>query len=189
MINVNGVLLSDELIEQYFCCDMEKCMGACCIEGDMGAPLDPLEISDLDENYPVFKKYMTEEGIRKIEDEGTFDYDTEGSFVTPLLSDESCAYVYYDSNGVVKCAIEKAYQQGEIDFPKPVSCHLYPIRIKQLPDYEALNYHHWLVCIPACHKGREQGIPVYRFLKEPLIRKYGPQWYEDLEKIVNNNKP
>jgi len=109
----------------------------------------------------------------------------EGEFVTPLLSDEACAFIYYE-DGIAKCAIEKAYLNGEIDFQKPISCHLYPIRIKILPDYEALNYHHWDICEGARKLGKKEHIPAYRFLKEPLIRKYGELWYDELEKQVND---
>lgn len=185
MILINHVLVSDELIENHFCCDITVCQGACCIEGDTGAPLEPLEVGELDEFYPDFKKYMTDEGIAKIEEEGFFDYDMEGHFVTPLLADEACAYLCYE-DGIAKCAIEKAYENGEIPFKKPISCHLYPIRIKKLPDYDALNYHRWIVCEPACTKGKEIKLPVYRFLKEPLIRKYGELWFQELEKAAKS---
>lgn len=185
MIIEHDILVSEDLIEECFCCDLAECQGACCVEGDTGAPLDPLEIGDLDEHYPVFKKYMTEEGVRKIEADGFFDYDWEGKFVTPLLEDEACAYIYYEGD-VAKCAIEKAFNNGEIPFQKPISCHLYPIRIKELPDYDALNYHRWIVCESACEKGKQLKLPVYQFLKEPLIRKYGKEWYEDLEKTIAN---
>lgn len=181
MIIVDNVLVSDELFESQFCCDLNKCKGECCVEGDAGAPVAPDEVGDLEDNYPIFKKYMSEEGIEKVEQEGTFDYDMEGSFVTPLLSDERCAYAYYDEDGVVKCAIEKAYRNGEIDFPKPISCHLYPIRIKTLPDYEAWNYHHWFVCADACELGKKLRLPVFRFLKDPIIRHYGEDFYQKLE--------
>ncbi len=183
MINVKGVLVSDDLIKQFFCCDFEKCKGECCIEGDAGAPLDTLEIGDLEDGYRAFKKYMLPEAIEKVELMGLFDYDMDGCFVTPLLDNEACAYVYYEDN-IAKCAIEKAFLQGEIDFKKPISCHLYPIRIKQLPDYEALNYHQWFVCESACQKGKAEKIPVYQFLKEPLIRKYGEEWFQELENSI-----
>ena len=179
MLIVGNTLVSDELIKNCFCCDLSQCCGACCIEGDVGAPIEPDEIADLEDNYPIFKKYMTEEGVRLVDENGTFDYDMEGEFVTPLLSDEACAFIYYE-DGIAKCAIEKAYLNGEIGFRKPISCHLYPIRIKKLPDYEALNYHHWSICESACQLGKKEGIPVYQFLKEPLIRKYGELWYEEL---------
>jgi hypothetical protein len=187
MLIVKGVLVSDELIDNYFCCDLEKCQGLCCVEGDVGAPLEPLEVGELEDYFPTFKKYMTNEGVAKVEKGNTFDYDMEGNFVTPLLENEACAFVYYE-DGIAKCVIEKAFLNGEIDFKKPVSCHLYPIRINILPDYEALNYHHWFVCQHACDKGKKLKLPVYRFLKEPLIRKYGNEWFEELEKAVKNRK-
>lgn len=187
MLIVGNVLVSDELIKNCFCCDLSQCGGICCIEGDAGAPVAPEEIAELEDNYPIFKKYMTAEGARSVDENGTFDYDMTGEFVTPLINGEACAYVYYEDN-IAKCAIEKAFLNGEIDFRKPISCHLYPIRIKQLPDYEALNYHRWFVCEEACEKGEQLQLPVYQFLKEPLIRKYGEEWYKKLEEEVKNLK-
>ncbi|MCK9339706.1 MAG: DUF3109 family protein [Bacteroidales bacterium] len=185
MLIVGNVLVSEELITDSFCCDLAQCGGMCCIEGDLGAPIEPDEIGDLEDNYPIFKKYMTDEGIALVDKNGTFDYDPVGDFVTPLLEDEACAFVYYEE-GIAKCAIEKAFLNHEIAFQKPISCHLYPIRIKKLPDYDALNYHRWLVCDSACQKGKEVGIPLYKFLKEPLIRKYGELWYDSLEKEIHS---
>lgn len=187
MLIVDHILVSEDLIDEQFCCDLSQCAGACCIEGDAGAPIAPDEVGDLEDNFPIFRKYMTAEGVAKVEADGTFDYDMEGEFATPLLSDEACAYVYYE-NGIAKCAIEKAFLNGEIDFQKPISCHLYPIRVKQLPDYEALNYHRWAVCTAACSKGLEKKIPVYQFLKAPLTRKYGAEWYKKLEQSVQEMK-
>jgi hypothetical protein len=181
---IQKILVSDDIFSEHFCCDLNVCGGMCCIEGDVGAPLDPVEIADLEDNYPVFKKYMTAEGIERVNENGTFDYDMEGFFVTPLLKDESCAFIYFEDN-IAKCAIEKAFLNGEIDFQKPISCHLYPIRVKVLPDYEALNYHRWEVCYSGCEKGKILKHPLYEFLKEPLIRKYGEAWYEELK----NNAP
>ena len=176
---IQNILVSDDLFTEQFCCDLSKCRGMCCVDGDAGAPLEPLEISDLEDYYPIFKKYMTPEGINKVEESGTFDYDMEGAFVTPLLDDESCAYVFYEGN-MAKCAIEKAFINGETDFQKPISCHLYPIRVKILPDYEALNYHRWNVCQSACETGKTLKLPLYQFLNEPLIRKYGEVFYKEL---------
>jgi len=177
---IQNVLVSDDLFSEHFCCDLDNCRGLCCMEGDVGAPLEPNEISDLEDNYPVFKKYMTPKGVEKADKSGIFDYDMEGSFVTPLLDDESCAFVFFEEN-IAKCAIERAFLNGETDFQKPISCHLYPIRVKILPDYEALNYHRWNVCHSACEKGKSMKLPLYQFLKEPLIRKYGELWYEELD--------
>lgn len=186
MIIIDNILVSEDLIDLNFCCNLSACRGMCCVEGDLGAPLEPLEIGDLEEAYPFFEKYLPEENIRKIEEDGLFDYDPEGNFVTPLLSDETCVFCCFE-NDVAKCTIEKAFLNGETDFVKPISCHLYPIRIKQLPDYEALNYHRWLVCNSACEKGDELHLPVYRFLKAPLIRKYGEEWWRKLERAVTKN--
>jgi len=180
---IQNVLVSDDLFSEYFCCELQKCGGKCCIEGDVGAPLEPDEISDLEDNYPIFKKYMTLEGIKRIEENGAFDYDMEGSFVTPLLQDESCVFLFFEDN-IAKCAIEKAFFKGETDFQKPISCHLYPVRVKNLPDYQALNYHRWKVCSSACEKGANLKLPLFQFLKEPLIRKYGNTWYEELEETL-----
>ena len=180
---IQNILISDDIFNEHFCCNLRLCGGLCCIEGDAGAPLEPEEISELEDYYFILKKYMTPEGVKKVEEEGTFDYDMEGAFVTPLLHDESCAFVYFEDN-IAKCAIEKAFLNGEIDFQKPISCHLYPIRVKILPDYEALNYHRWSVCQSACETGKTQKLPLYKFLKEPLIRRYGEGWYAELEKTA-----
>jgi len=182
---IQNTLISEDIFTEHFCCAPPECGGMCCVEGDVGAPLEPDEISDLEDNYPIFKKYMTPEGIAKVDENGTFDYDMEGAFVTPLLDDESCAFVYFEDD-TAKCAIEQAFLNGEIDFQKPISCHLYPIRIKILPDYEALNYHRWGVCHAACEKGKTLKLPLYQFLKEPLIRKYGEFWYSELEKCATS---
>jgi hypothetical protein len=180
---IQKIIVSDDIMKECFCCNIKECGGMCCIEGDVGAPLQPEEISDLEDHYPIFKKYMRKEGIAKVDESGTFDYDMEGSFVTPLLQDESCAFALFEENNA-KCAIEKAFLEGEIDFQKPISCHLYPIRIKILPDYEALNYHRWGVCHSARENGENLKLPLYQFLKEPLIRKYGELWYSELEKNI-----
>jgi len=181
MTIIQSILVSDDVFTEQFCCDLQLCNGYCCVEGDAGAPLEPNEISDLEDYYHVFKKYMTPEGIDKVEKDGTFDYDMEGSFVTPLLHDETCAFAYIEEE-IAKCAIEKAFLKGEIDFQKPISCHLYPIRVKILPDYEALNYHRWSVCKSACENGKALKLPLYKFLKKPLTRRYGEFWYSELKK-------
>jgi len=177
---IQNILVSDDLFSEFFCCNLNMCGGLCCVEGDAGAPLEPDEISDLEDNYPIFKKYMTPKGIEKVEENGTFNYDMEGAFVTPLLDDESCAFLFFEDN-IAQCAIEKAFLNGEIEFQKPISCHLYPIRVKILPDYEALNYHRWSVCQSGCKNGKSLKLPLYKFLKEPLIRKYGEEFYSELD--------
>lgn len=177
---IEDVLVSDELLEKCFCCDIAKCHGLCCVEGDAGAPIAPDEIADLEDNYPIFKKYMTDEGVATVETGGTFIFDGVSEFLTPLLpSNNACAFAYFE-NDIAKCAIEKAFLNGEIGFRKPISCHLYPIRVSRVGKYEALNYHHWSVCKSACDKGQNLKLPVFQFLKEPLIRKYGEKWYRKL---------
>ncbi|MCQ2283874.1 MAG: DUF3109 family protein [Bacteroidales bacterium] len=185
MLIVGDVLVSDELIDKCFCCDLSLCKGACCVEGDSGAPVAPEEVADLDENYPFFQKYMTEEGVATIEDIGdTFVFEGEGEFGTPLVpSSKACAFAFFE-DGVCKCAIEKAFLSGEISFRKPLSCYLYPVRVSKVGKYIALNYHHWDICKCACKKGKELNLPVYQFLKEPLIRKFGVDWYEELCRAV-----
>ncbi|MDR1757530.1 MAG: DUF3109 family protein [Bacteroidales bacterium] len=188
MLIVDKVLVSDEVVSTCFCCDPALCRGACCIEGDAGAPLDPLELGDLEDIYPHVKPFLTPEGIKELETNGLFTQDRDGRWVTPLLEDEACAYICYSKDGIAQCAIEKAYRLGKIHFPKPLSCHLYPIRVKSLPDYDALNMHHWFVCQSACQKGEQLHLPLYKFLKEPLSRAYGQAWYESLEKTIKQEK-
>ncbi len=185
MLIVGDVLVSDELIDKCFCCDLTACQGACCVEGDSGAPLAPEEVGDLDENYPIFKKYMTAEGIKTVEQNGdVFVFDGSGDFSTPLVkSNKACAFAFVE-DGICQCAIEKAYLNGEIPFQKPISCFLYPVRASKVGKYTALNYHHWNICASACQKGMETHLPIYRFLREPLIRKFGTEWYEELCKAV-----
>jgi len=184
MIIVQDTLISEELLEEYFVCDLNACKGACCIEGDSGAPLDLDELDKLDEIYDQVKPYLRPEGIKAIEELGLYTVDYDGDFVTPLIGKHGeCAYVIFDEKGIAKCGIEKAYLDGKIDWKKPISCHLYPVRLGKLTDYTALNYHRWGLCEPACKCGSALKVPVFRFLKEPLIRKFGEAWYSELEGI------
>ncbi len=181
MILVGKAVLSDDVKENFFVCDLEKCKGACCVEGDAGAPLEEEEIGILDEIYPQIKSYLTEEGIETIERQGTWVYDQDGDKVTPTIGDNgACAYALTDERGILKCGIEQAYREGKVAFKKPISCHLYPIRITKYDDFEALNYDRWDICDAACALGGSLGVPIYKFLKEPLIRKYGEDWYAEL---------
>lgn len=181
MLIVGDVLVSDELIDKCFCCDLSQCKGACCLEGDGGAPVSPEEVSDLEEHYPTFKKYMIPEGIETVEENGdAFVFDGEGSFATPLLASSKACVFAFEEDGILQCAIEKSFLQGEIPFRKPLSCYLYPVRASRVGKYIALNYRHWDICKTACEKGRELTLPVYKFLKEPLIRAFGEAWYQEL---------
>ncbi len=184
MIEVGGVLLHEDVVKENFVCNLNKCKGACCLEGDSGAPLNADELDTLKEIYPKVKPYMTAKGIATIEREGTHVTDYDGEYTTPCVEkNKECAYVTWE-NGITKCAIEKAYENGDITWKKPISCHLYPIRITKYPEFDVLNYDRWNICSPACKFGDELKVRVHEFLKGPLIRKYGKEWYQELEEFV-----
>jgi len=184
MIRLEHTLVSDEIREVFFCCDLQKCKGACCVEGDAGAPLEEEEISWLEDHIEDIKPFMLPEGIREVEGLGVFDYDAEGKFVTPLSRGKECAYVYFE-DGIARCAIEKAFREKKITFAKPVSCHLYPIRIRSTPVNDLLNYHKWPICQKALLKGYHEKILLYRFLEGALIHKYGRTWYNKLVRLLH----
>ncbi len=179
MIQVQDKIISLDVFEKHFVCDLNACKGACCVEGDSGAPLLKEEQRILDEIYEKVKPYMRKEGITEIENQGVAVYDADGDLTTPLVNNCECAFVTFE-NGITKCTIEKAYLDGKTDFKKPISCHLFPIRIKQYRDFDAVNYEQIKICKPACECGSKLEAPVYVFLKEPLIRKYGEAWYKEL---------
>ncbi|MDO3626818.1 DUF3109 family protein [Mucilaginibacter sp. BT774] len=184
MIEVGNVLVHEDVVKENFVCNLNKCKGACCLEGDSGAPLNHDELHILDEIYPKVKPFMTAKGIATVEETGTYVTDFEGDYTTPCVdTNKECAYVTWE-NGITKCAIEKAYESGAISWKKPLSCHLYPIRITKYPEFEVLNYDRWSICSPACSFGNELKVHVHEFLKEPLIRKYGEEWYKELEEAV-----
>lgn len=184
MIDIGNTLISDDVVAKQFVCNLSKCKGACCVEGDLGAPVEADEKDILDDIYPLVRPYLRPEGIAAIEEQGTYVLDDYNEYSTPLINGKECAYVVYDDNGTLKCAIEKAYYDGKVDFKKPISCHLYPIRTSKLLDMTAVNYDRWDICSDACTLGAELQVPVYKFLKEPLIRKFGEKWFEELEKVV-----
>ncbi len=187
MIEVGKVILSDDVKEQFFVCNLEKCKGACCVEGDLGAPLEEGELTLLEESYEAVKPYLMKEGIEAIEKQGKYVLDEDGEYSTTTIDGAECAYAVYDDRGILKCGIEQAFLEGKTDFKKPISCHLYPIRAKRYDEFEALNYDQWDICNPACDFGKELGVPVYKFLKDPLIRKYGESWYRELESVIEND--
>lgn len=189
MIEIEGKLISDEIIEEEFVCDLDKCKGGCCVDGDTGAPITQEEAENIKALYPLLKPLLTPRAIELIEEEGTHSLDEDFGLVTPTLNGGICAYGYYDEKGIVKCAIEKLYRDGQSDVNKPISCHLFPIRISETSDYDLLNYEpRKKLCSPACKLGKALKIPVYRFLKEPLIRKYGPSFYEALDATAQHLK-
>lgn len=188
MIVIEDVILSDDIAEQFFVCNIEKCKGACCVEGDLGAPLEEKEKEQLKAVYEKVKPYMSKEGIAEVEKQGIFILDEEGDYSTPTINGRECAYAVYDEKGFLKCGIEQAFLDGKTKFRKPISCHLYPIRITKYDKYDALNYDRWDICSPACSHGKSLGVPVYKFLKEALIRKYGETWYKALETEITQRK-
>ncbi len=186
MITVGHAIISDDVADKYFVCDLKKCKGACCVEGDVGAPLLKEELPELERIYSKVKPYLSRQGIETIERTGFYVEEEDGEYTTPTIgNNKECAYGIYDK-GVLKCGIEQAYLDGKINFKKPISCHLYPIRITSYDEYDAINYERWDICNAACSHGRQLGVPVYRFLKEPLIRKYGEAWYHELCRKIEN---
>lgn len=181
MLAIGKTLISDEVIEKQFVCDLNACKGACCVKGDYGAPLENEELEILDAVYEKVKPYMRPEGIEAVEKQGKYLLYERKEWVTPLVKGKECAYVVFD-DGIAKCAIESAYYDGKVDWKKPISCHLYPIRLtKQKNGYEAVNYDRWSICSPACKLGKSLQVPVFKFLKESLTRRYGAEWYKELE--------
>lgn len=185
MIFIENKLISDEVIEEQFVCDLNKCKGACCEDGDAGAPLAENELDELVDNYEVISKYMTEEGKLEIEKQGKYTYDKTFGWVTPTINNAICAYGFKDDKGIILCAIEQAYYNKELEWKKPISCHLFPIKItksKQDPDLEYVNYEpREDLCSAACSFGKKLKVPAYVFLKDALIRKYGEEFYEGLD--------
>lgn len=179
MIQIEDTIISLDVFERYFVCDLVACKGACCVEGDAGAPLLAEEETLLQSFLQKIKPFMREEGILAIRQNGVATVDEDGDLTTTLVNHQECAFVTFEQ-GIAKCAIEKAYNEQKIDFKKPISCHLFPIRIKQYNGFEAINYEQIKICEPACKCGKKLQIPVYAFLKEPLIRKYGEDWYNQL---------
>ncbi len=185
MILIDNTVISDDIAEKFFVCDLLKCKGACCVEGDLGAPLEVDELAILDQVFDQVKPYLSAEGLAVIEAEGKYVKDWEGDFSTPVIEGRECVYALYDEKGILKCGIEQAYLDGKIDFRKPISCHLYPIRITKYEEFDALNYDRWHICSDACSHGEQLGVPLYQFLKGPLIRRYGEEWYEALVQEIN----
>lgn len=183
MIIHENTLLSEDLFEKHFICDLGKCKGACCVEGDFGAPVTQEEIETLNEILPAISPYLRREGLEVIAKKGVSETDCDGDLVTTCLPTGECSFAVYE-NGVLGCGIEKAWKAGATSFRKPLSCHLYPIRVSSVAEYDALNYHRWEVCKPACRLGEEHKVPLYRFLKDALVRAYGREWYDELDDIA-----
>jgi len=180
VLQIDDTIISLDLFEEHFVCHLEMCKGQCCVEGDAGAPLEPDEIEKIQELLPTIWDDLTEQSKELIRNQGISYIDEENEPVTSIVNGRECVFTYTDESGVCKCAIEKAFREGKTDFPKPVSCHLYPVRVQKYNDYQAVNYHKWSVCSCAVVLGKQLKVPVYKFLKEPLKRKFGEAWYEQL---------
>ena len=187
MIVIENTIVSADIADSYFCCDLKACQGACCILGDSGAPLEKHEAEILKKIYLDIKPFLRKEGIEAIEKYGTSTTDFEKDIVTPLVDGKECAYVIFE-NDIATCAIEKAFNNGVIEFRKPASCHLYPVRIKKYKNYDAVNYDRWDICKAAITKGEMEKIPLHSFSKNALTAKYGKEWFEMLEKAVDHIK-
>lgn len=194
MIAIENVLLSDEIVEEQFVCDLNKCKGGCCVDGDAGAPLEKEELKHIKKLYKEVKPLLSDDAIAIIEQQGTYVPDSDFTWVTPTIGNGICVYGLHDENGIVKCAFEQIYREEnpksmEVGWKKPISCHLYPIIIKKGKMNDLANYEpRETLCAPACINGKKLKVPVYQFLKEPLIRKYGAQFYEALEAVAEYKK-
>lgn len=180
MLKIGNTLVSLDMVEKYFCCDLDACLGACCIEGDAGAPLNEEEDRRLKELYEEIKPWLTPREAEVIATEGTSYRDPEGELVTQLVEGGACAYTCIEKGGLCLCALEKARRAGNERLFKPISCSLYPARIKEYDTFTAVNYDRWKICRPAETLGKKKGIRVYEFLREPLVRRFGQQWYDEL---------
>lgn len=188
MIQIDDVIVSLDVLKDKFICDLGVCKGACCIEGDAGAPVEQDEVEKLKEVLPIIWDDLDEKAKAVIDRQGVVYTDEEGDIVTSIVNGKDCVFTCYDEKGMCYCAIEKAYRAGKTDFYKPVSCHLYPIRVADYGEFKAVNYHRWEICKAAVVLGQKENVPVYKFLKEPLIRKFGQLWYDELEVAVTELK-
>ena len=182
MLQIKDTLVSLDLVERFFLCDLNSCLGECCIEGDAGAPLTEEEAKKIEALLPEIWEDLLPQAQDEIKKNGVSYIDEEGDRVTTIVDGKNCAFTCYGEGGMCYCAIEKAYREGRVDFYKPISCHLYPVRLKEYATFTAVNYHRWKICKCAEVLGRKEGVRVYQFLKEPLIRRFGTEWYEELEK-------
>jgi hypothetical protein len=186
MIEIGRTIISRDLFTEFFQCDLTGCKGSCCIEGDSGAPLTEEEAETIQSEFERFASNLPEEHCNELQRKGFSLTDKDGDLVTPLIHDRQCAYSFYDPEGILKCTIEKAWSEGKTSFRKPVSCHLFPVRINVYRHFDAVNYQKIEICKPGRDCGLKNKLPLYKFLKEPLIRKYGEAWYKELEIAANH---
>lgn len=187
MFQLGKTIVSEDIIESDFVCNLSACKGACCVDGNAGAPLGDQETEILVDLHSEIRPFLRSEGIAAIDAQGAFIKGEDGEWETPLVNGTECAYVIFSESGTAKCGIEEAHNQGAIPWKKPVSCHLYPIRVREYTALTAVNYHQWEICDPACSLGAELKVPVYKFVKEALIRKFGAHWYKELEQVAKEH--
>ena len=180
MIQIQNTLISDDIFEEQFICDLCKCKGHCCVEGESGAPITQEEFEQMNGILPKIREDLSAKAREVIDRQGIAYTDTDGELVTSIVDGKECVFASFDADGVCKCTIDSAYREGRISVQKPISCHLYPIRLHEYADFTAVNYHRWSVCRPALKLGRKEGVPLFRFLREPLIRKFGEAWYQEM---------
>lgn len=183
MFQIGNTLVSSAVFEKHFKCDLKACLGACCVLGDSGAPLYPGEADEISKDLESIKPFMRQEGVRAIDQQGIAVRDSDGDWVTPLIDGKECAFVAFDERGIARCAIEDAWRAGVTHFRKPVSCHLYPIRITPYGNHDSVNYHIWKVCDAACRLGDSTKVTIFEFVREALVRKYGLEWVGEAEAI------
>ncbi len=181
MVEIDGTIVSEEILTCHFACDIAQCKGICCVEGNAGAPLEIEEVELLERYYDLYKEFIDPKGVEAIEQQGFMVVDSDGDYTTPLVDDAECAFAYKE-NGVTLCGVEKGWLEGRFDFRKPISCHLYPIReVKFRSGGVGLNYHRWSVCHSACANGDKRGVKIYQSLREAIIRRFGEEFYEALD--------
>ena len=183
LLEIQDKVVSIDLFEKKFVCDLTACKGACCIEGDAGAPLTFEEVSIMEDDLEKIKPFMRPEGIAAVEETGVFYMDWDNEPVSTLVNEKECAFVTFDDKGTALCAIEQAHKAGKTEFKKPISCHLYPIRVKKYNEFTALNYNEWNICKSACDCGDKLDVKVYKFLKEPIVRAFGEDFFTELETV------
>tara|TARA_B100000780_G_C21114093_1_gene450532 strand:- start:1223 stop:1807 length:585 start_codon:yes stop_codon:yes gene_type:complete len=185
MVEIEDKIISDELFEKKFVCDLQKCKGGCCVEGDSGAPLNSNEIKDITKNLSTIKSEMSPKGLNAIKKNNFHYIDSDGDKVTKLVDGKECVFVIFDKNNIAKCSIESAYRKKKINFNKPISCHLYPVRVVKYDSFTAVNVDSWHVCKPACECGIELNVPVFKFLKDAIVRSWGLDFFSKLDSVYD----
>jgi len=186
MVEIDDKIISDELFEKKFVCDLQKCKGGCCVEGDSGAPLKSKEVKEIAKNLSIIKSEMSTKGLSAIKNNDFHYVDSDGEKVTKLVDGKECVFVVFDENNIAKCSIESAYRKNKINFNKPISCHLYPVRVKKHDSFTSINVDSWHICKPACECGTELNVPVFKFLKDAIIRSWGLDFFNHLDFIYND---